>query len=424
MGMIINIDKALELRSDYNILREPLNEMLKSQQEAWERENPIDMLFTRGSIATFQETYTSSIGFAHAFAETSDYAVGPIFNTAEGFSSTYRTRTFQGGFIITQQTLEDRQLGRAKDDANAFIKRWHGDVVEYSMAAISAGFGRYNSGVITPIEVTWGSTANGGVSKLKLTSADTTDGSLDGVKNPLFCKYHTTVKRDGGDAVIKQSNVFYADIDLAGSDAGKIAKLADVINQVITQMENYKDDNGKRAGVIGEKTIVCGNDAHLKAALETAVSMDMFNGMGQPSGLNPAYKRAVVKTTPYLLDIPQCKDGIGFFIVDKAYNAANHGPEMTERIALTLDVNETKRPNGITYDGRERFDINAASWRGIAYVLLGSANLSKTSTDWNYAGATSGAFTDATSPLTQVVPTETIVKPVSVTGTVTTKSST
>ena len=36
MGVIINIDEALKLRTDYNILREPLNEMIKNQQEAWE----------------------------------------------------------------------------------------------------------------------------------------------------------------------------------------------------------------------------------------------------------------------------------------------------------------------------------------------------------------------------------------------------
>ena len=96
MGMIINIDKALELRTDYNVLREPLNDMLKAQQEAWEKKNPIDLLFVRNSIDRFQQTFTSSIGFDRAFKETSDYNIGPIFNTAEGFSATYRTRTFQG----------------------------------------------------------------------------------------------------------------------------------------------------------------------------------------------------------------------------------------------------------------------------------------------------------------------------------------
>ena len=75
MGMIINIAEALSNRADYNILREPINDMLKRKQEAFEAKNPIDLLFKRGTLTKFQETYTSSIGFQHAFAETSDYAV-------------------------------------------------------------------------------------------------------------------------------------------------------------------------------------------------------------------------------------------------------------------------------------------------------------------------------------------------------------
>ena len=404
MGMIINIDEALKLRTDYNILREPLNAMLKNQQEAWERENPIDMLFNRGSIGTFQETYTSSIGFSHAFSETSDYAVGPIFNTAEGFSATYRTRTFQGGFIITQQTLEDRQLGRAKDDASAFMRRWHGDIVEYAMTAIDAGFG---------VERTFGD-SNIGVSRLKLESADTTDGDITtATKNPLFTKTHKTVKK-ADKAAIDQSNLFYADIDLMGTDSAKIVKLADAINQVITEMENYKDDNGKYAGVLGEKTIVCPNDPQLKAAIETALSMDMFK-VGDSAVLNPAYKRATAKYTPYLGDTNCCgKDATkkvarGFFIVDKSYNAQNHGPELTERIALTLDVIDRREaPKGIKYEGRQRFDINVASWRGIAYIYIGTP--STNGSDWNHVDK-----------FTALNLTQAAVKPVTVVNTVSTK---
>ena len=72
MGMIINIDEALKLRSDYNILREPLNEMITRRQEEWEKKNPIDMIYNRTSIDQFQKTFTSSIGFGKAFAETND----------------------------------------------------------------------------------------------------------------------------------------------------------------------------------------------------------------------------------------------------------------------------------------------------------------------------------------------------------------
>lgn len=404
MGVIINIDEALKLRSDYNVLREPLNEMIRNKQEAWERENPIDMIYNRSSIATFQETYTSSIGFDHAFAETNDYAIGPIFNTAEGFAATYRTRTFQGSFIITQQTLEDRQLGRAKDDANAFVRRWHGDIVEYAMAALSSGFGE---------EVVWGALADG-KSRLKLTSADTADGDItNGTKNPLFYNKHTIVKRDGMTATeiqnAYQSNLFYADVDINSDDPARIAKLADVINQVITIMENYKDDNNKYAGVLGAKVIVTSNNAHLKAALETALSMDMFK-QGESLQINPALNRATLKVTPYLNDIPQCKNGLGFFIVDKSYNAENHGLEFTERIAFTLDVIDQKRPKGVVYDGRQRFDINVATWRGISYVYLGTPS------------GGSGKW-DTVANFTQIVPAETIVKPVSIVGTVQTETT-
>lgn len=403
MGVIINIDEALKLRTDYNILREPLNEMIKNQQEAWERSNPLDMIYTRSSIDRFQMTYTSSIGFSKAFVETNDYAVGPIFNTAEGFAATYRTRTFQGSFIITQQTLEDRELGRAKDDANAFIKRWNGDIVEYGMAALSGGFGE---------EVHWGGDGKDGKSRLKLTSADTTDGEIDGVKNPLFFNKHTIVKRQGMSAAeiqaAYQSNKYYADLDITGDDPARIAKLADVINQVITNMENLKDDNNKYAGVLGAKTIVCANDPHLKAALATALDMDMFK-MGESLYKNPAYQAATVQFTPYLNDIPQFKNGLGFLIIDKSYNAENHGLELTERIALTLNVIEQKRPMGIIYDGRQRFDINVATWRGISYVYLGTP-----------AGAT-GKWNDVNT-FTKLTTLETIVKPVQVVGTVTTKA--
>lgn len=367
MGMIINIDEALKLRTDYNVLKEPLNKMLADQQEAWERQNPIDLLFARNTISSFQETFTSSIGFYRAFTETADYSIGPIFNTAEGFAATYRTRTFQGSFIISQQAMEDRMYGKIKDDANAFVRRWHGDIVEYALKNLEGGFGAPGA---TAEKTDWIG-GDGVASHLQMNSADTVSGDItDPVKCSLFNKEHKTVKR-GVEEPLSQGNMFSTSatdtsaIKFDGSDPLYIAKLADVINQVIVKMENYRDDNGKRAGVLGAKTIVAPNEPHLKAAISAALSMPEMNGLP-----NMAYQRATLETTPYLNDIGPCADGAGFFIVDKAYNAANHGPELTERVAFTLDVTETKRPHGIVYDGRQRFDINCASWRGITYVRV------------------------------------------------------
>ena len=425
MGMIINIDTGLENRTDYNILREPINDMLKNKQEAWEQKNPIDLLFHRGTINKFQETYTDSIGFQKAFRETNDYAVAPIFNTQEGFSKVYTTRTFQGGFIITQQLLEDQQYNSIKNTASRFMTRWHGDQVEYAMTAIQSGLG---------VRQTFGDDGNGGESILSMTSADTADGDIhNGVKNPLFSNNHTIVKRKGMTAADlfakKQSNSFYVKegttngIDLSGDDPGKIAKLADIINQVITIMENYTDDNGKFIALGGAKTIVAPNDARLKGMLEAALSLDMF----RETGPNPAYKAATLETTPYLRALSCCYDatkgqGVGFFIVDKSYNAENNGPEFTQRIALTLNVCEKKNPYGISYDARERFDINCASWRGIAYVYIGSTAPSFNSTPFvdNTGSVSTKTGFDA---MTAITPIATAVKPVSVVGTVQTEAT-
>jgi hypothetical protein len=195
-----------------------------------------------------------------------------------------------------------------------------------------------------------------------------------------------------------------------------IAKLADVINQVSTYMDNYKDDNGKYAGVGGSKQIVAPNDARLQAALSTALSMDMFQGYGP----NPAYKRATLETTPYLRDLSCCfknGKGVGFFITDPSYNSENHGPEFTERVALTLNVDESKNPYGISYDARQRFDINVASWRGIVFVYIGSDTPDFITVP---VLGTSGTVTEVSGfdALQEVTPIATIVKPVSVTGSV------
>ena len=426
MGIQINIAEALENRADYNILREPLNDMLKQRQEAFEKENPIDLLFKRGTLNKFQETYTSSIGFEHAFAETSDYAVAPIFNTHEGFSKVYTSRTFQGGFIITQQVLEDQAYNTVKNTASQFITRWHGDTVEYAMTAISAGFG---------VKKVFGDKSNGGESHLKLTSADTVDGDVNGeIHNPLFTNGHTIVKRKGMTlkqiSDKKQSNLFCV-LDGANhgialdNDYTAVAKLADVINQVITYQENLKDDNDKYAGVLGQKIIVAPNDARLSGMLSSALDMAMFDGIGP----NPGYKRATLKTTPYLRNMKLCFNkgkGVGFFIVDPSYNAENQGPEFTERVALTLNVDERKNPYGIAYDARQRFDINVASWRGISFVYIGTDAPTNEEINVPTFNTDSGAVSYVTGwgALTAITPITTAVKPVAVVNTVNTKSST
>ena len=210
-------------------------------------------------------------------------------------------------------------------------------------------------------------------------------------------------------------------IDLSDSDV--VPKIASLINGVITEMENYKDDNGKIAGVQGAKTIVAANDPMLKAVLNSAVETDMFKA-GAGSMINPAYKRATVETTPYLNDIVSnfatTSNGPTkvpmFFIVDKAYNAENHGLEPTERIPFTLDVFDHKEATkGVKYEGRQRFDINVATWRGIVAVFLTKGDV--------YCETTQIIDDDNTSAVTaKVIKVYGLSQPVTVVNTVKTKT--
>ena len=76
---------------------------------------------------------------------------------------------------------------------------------------------------------------------------------------------------------------------------------------------------------------------------------------------------------------------------------------MTERVPLTMNVERKKNPYGISYDGRQRFNVNVASWRGIAYVYIGTP-----------AGA-AGAW-DNVGNFTKITPVDTVVKDVNITN--------
>ena len=152
--------------------------------------------------------------------------------------------------------------------------------------------------------------------------------------------------------------------------------------------------------------------------LETVLDMSMFNDIGQKLGPNPAYKRASLDVTPYLRDLPCCFDtttqrGVGFFIVDPSYNEENQGLEFTERVALTINVDKRANPYGIAYDARQRFDVNVASWRGIAYIYIGDSEPTFIKSPVLNSNGSVGEVTgwDATTALTPIA---TIVTPVDI----------
>ena len=428
-GRIITVDLMLDNSSIYKVLEDPTKELLQKTVEEFEIHNPLYDVYTYKTMKQLQETYTSSVGSDRMKFRTAEMGVAELSSgPQEGFSGTKRYRMYSGSFKISKVAmLEAKQSGNF--DAVAYniadrTKTWLRNNVEDGTKALDGAFGyavKADDG--TPYQFVTSDTVDGRTGQYAVNSA----------RNPLFSKAHTYVRKSGLTdqqyaALGTQSNFYYTDgIDLLGGDPGKIAKLSDLINQVITNMENQKDDNGKYAGLRGEKTIVAPNDARLKAALNSAIDEPMLRGYGDQTNPNPAYKRVGErKFSPYWNDVDCLYDKTnnrarGFFIVDKAYMAANNGLELTQRFPLEVTSEEHKNPAHLEVIFSEGMEFNCLTWRGITYVCIApddETNLFTIPAERTMDGVAKAIpVTNAT----KITPIATLVKPVSVVGTVATK---
>lgn len=378
-----NIDKGLELPQKFAILMEAMDDLYAKRQEDFQKSNPLKEIYQTVNLDRFQKSFASSTGFKQAFEQTVDYAAYPGFTNGDGFRTTISYKPFNGKVVFTWQMLLEADYAGIRDTLSDYQIAWQRQVVEFGMFALTAFFGKK---IYDKVSKTY----------IKINSADTTDGDpMTETKNPVFHNKHNVVRTEGmTDAeftAMQQSNKFYIPVKLDGSDPLAYAKLANGLAQIKSIMAKYLDDNGKRAGVTGRKKIVATEDAQLKTAIESIMAADNFSAaVGKPA-LNTVKDGFERYYTPYLegnfdQPIPQFAteaDGIakGLLILDPAYNKSNHGPMMVERVGFSMKAVKTDEPEGIKYLAKQGFDFFCPSWRGIAYVYIGTPNGS--SGDWN-----------------------------------------
>ena len=370
-----NIDKTLELPQTFNVMHEALDDLYAKRQEEFEKTNPLTYIYKMVPLTQFQKTFGSSTGFKQAFEGTVDYSTATGFTNGDGFKFTIGYKPFSGKVVFTWQALLEADPKGISETLDQYQTAWHRQIIQYGMFALTAFFG---GKIYDSVSKTY----------LLLTSADTPDGdTMNPVKNPVLFKSHTIVRREGmADAeftAMQQSNKFYINVALDGSDPLAYAKLANCLYQIKSLMNNYLDDNGQLAGVSGRKSLVMTDDAHLKMALKSVLAaQDFTQAVGIPT-LNPIQGEFDLFPTPYLQGnynqaIPQfaATNGLakGILLLDKDYNAANKGPMMVERVAFSMKPHETKDPEGMIYMGKQAFDFFCPSWRGVAYIYIGYPN--------------------------------------------------
>ena len=369
-----NIDETLKLPQIFNVLHNALDDLYARRDEEFQKSNPLKEIYQTYQLNQFQRSFGSSIGFKQAFEQTVDYAAYPGFNNAEGFRTTVSYKPFSGKVVFTWQTLLEADHAGITQTLSDYQIAWQRQIVQYGMFALTAFFG----------DKVYDKTSK---SFIKILAADTVDGDpMSDVKNPVFSKNHTVVRtEDMSEETFnkyKQSNKFYIDVKLDGSDPLAYAKLANGIYQIKVIMSKYLDDNAQFAGVNGRKKIVLTEDANLNMLLDSILAADNFSCSTGGNQLNPVKGGFDKYSTPYLEGDPDHPmpqfatdptDGHarGFLMLDPAYNSANKGPMMVERLGFSMKAVKTDEPEGIKYLAKQAFDFCCPSWRGIAYVYIG-----------------------------------------------------
>lgn len=369
-----NIDEALKLSQVFDVMHQALDELYAKREEAFQKDNPLRRIYKFVKLDSFQKSYGSSTGFKQAFEQTVDYASYPGFTNGDGFKATISYKPFNGAISFTWQTLLEGKTDAIAEELSNYQIAWQRQVVQYGMYALVAFFG---GKIYDPVAKTY----------LKINSADTTDGDPMGdTKNPVFTNAHTIVKRDDVSLeefnAAKQSNKYYINVKLDGTDPLAHAKIMDGLNQIKSRMNNSKDDNNQYAGLVGRKLIVAADEPRLNGTLNSILAADDFSAaVGKPT-LNLVKNAFDTYYTPYLQGnskqpIPQFATDAtagharGFLVLDPEYNNANKGPMFVERVPFSIDSFKEKNPEALWYTGKQGFDIFCPSWRGIAYVYIG-----------------------------------------------------
>lgn len=413
---IFNIDEALKLPQKFNVMHDALDELYAKRNEEFQKDNPLKQIYKTVPLDRFQKSFGSSTGFKKAFEQTVDYAGYPGFTSGDGFRTTISYKPFNGKLVFTWQTLLEGDPSAISEELSNYQIAWQRQIVEFGMFALTAFF--TNKPVYDQVSK----------SKLKIQSADTIDGDPMGdVKNPVFTNAHTIVRTETMSDTefnsFKQSNKFFIDVKLDGSDPLAYAKLADGLYQIKVYMNKLFDDNGKRAGLRGKKKIVATEDAHLNQAIDAILAADNWSCATGDTKLNPVKGSFDTYYTPYLdgnIDqaIPQFAVdpttgyGAGLLMLDPEYNNANKGPMMVERVGFSMRAVKTDEPEGVKYLAKQAFDFFCPSWRGIAYVRIGAPKGTKGDGTW-----------DDPNTYSEVVPVA-FAMPVQVLGEVQTKSAT
>lgn len=300
----------------------PLATYIEQQGEAFEQQSLLKYLFHFENSRHWAEQHSSETAMDD-FVPVGEGGEYPRTGFESGYDRIIENMTFKQSFSVTQELVEDAQLGEMKRRARKLI-------TAYGRTREKFGRALYAGGI-------YGATVCFGGKSFACNSAD-------GLA--LFHKEHVN-KVDGK----KQCNLY------------KGAFTAAVLGKMETEMQQITGDNGELLAVAPD-TIWIPNDAALKDAVFAAIGADK-----EPTTSNNAYNhqfgRWNVIIDPYLTQALAAmgKTDKPFILLDSKFLETGDGAIFQERKKLDVKSVIDQNNDNNSWRGRARFGAGFVDWR-------------------------------------------------------------
>lgn len=300
----------------------PLATYIEQQGEAFEQQSLLKYLFHFENSRHWAEQHSSETAMDD-FVPVGEGGEYPRTGFESGYDRIIENMTFKQSFSVTQELVEDAQLGEMKRRARKLI-------TAYGRTREKFGRALYAGGI-------YGTTVSFGGKSFACNSAD-------GLA--LFHKEHVN-KVDGK----KQCNLY------------KGAFTAAVLGKMETEMQQITGDNGELLAVAPD-TIWIPNDAALKDAVFAAIGADK-----EPTTSNNAYNhqfgRWNVIIDPYLTQALAAmgKTDKPFILLDSKFLETGDGAIFQERKKLDVKSVIDQNNDNNSWRGRARFGAGFVDWR-------------------------------------------------------------
>lgn len=300
----------------------PLASYIEKLGEAFERESLLKYLFHFENSRHWAEQHSSETAMDD-FVPVGEGGEYPRTGFESGYDRIIENMTFKQSFSVTQELVEDAQLGEMKRRARKLV-------TAYGRTREKFGRALYAGGI-------YGTTVSFGGKSFACNSAD-------GLA--LFHKEH--VNKVNGK---KQCNLYKGSFS------------ATLLGKIETEMQQITGDNGELLAVSPD-TILIPNDAALKDAVFSAIGADK-----EPTTSNNAYNhqfgRWNVIIDPYLTQALAAmgKTDKPFILLDSKFLETGDGAIFQERKKLEVKSVVDQNNDNNSWRGRARFGAGFVDWR-------------------------------------------------------------